>query len=182
MLTHQSSNIPNSVILGVELHRHIASSIALVGRERGLQRVGLLQLVVASTTGARRRAGLACGVDELKKRNWAGSPTTSPISSEGTSVSVPSSMPIGHDAQRPQRPRRPGDRQPGRLDADVVRPGRAAADPHAAAMLGLAVVGRAAGHGVVQIVLAGEHLRGGWPPGNQLPSTSKQPRCGTRRP
>ena len=64
-----------------------------------------------------------------------------------------------HDAQRPQRPRRAGNRQAGRFDADVVRPGRAAANPHAAALLGPAVVRRAAGDGMIEVVLAFEHLR-----------------------
>ena len=34
-------------------------------------------------------------LEELKKRKWAGSPTTRPMSPEGTSCSLPSSMPMG---------------------------------------------------------------------------------------
>ena len=76
-----------------------------------------------------------------------------------------------HDAQRPQRPRRAGNGQAGRFDADVVRAGRAAANPHAAALLGPAVVGRAAGDGMIEVVLAFQRLAAAASP-DQSPSTS----------
>ena len=70
-------------------------------RQRGFQGVGFGQLVVGPV--AQHFAGpvVRRRTEELKKRNWAGSPTTRPISSPGTSASVPSSIPIGatHNAR-----------------------------------------------------------------------------------
>ena len=70
----------------------------------------------------------------LKKRKVAGSPTTSPISLLGTSVCVPSSMPNG-TTHGPAAAGGAGDGQAGRFDADVVRAGRAAANPDPAPFL-----------------------------------------------
>ena len=62
-------------------------------------------------------------VAEEKKRKVAGSPTTRPISPDGHVGLRALFHAEGHDAQRPQRARRAGDRQAGGLDADVVASG-----------------------------------------------------------
>ncbi len=153
---------------------HVVLVDALGGRERGLKGIGLLQFI--GRPGESTSPGRSdLRTEELKKRNRAGSPTTRPISSDGTSASVPSSMPIGttHNARNGRGAA--GHGQPGRLDADVIRPGRAAADPHAAAVLGPAVVGCAAGHRVVEVVPAFEHSRRPRSPGNRLAEHLQQP-------
>src|SRR5207245_1904281 len=55
-------------------------------------------------------------------------------------------------------PGRAGNRQPGCFDADIIRSRCAAANAHARALLGAAIIGRAPRNGEVEVQVAFEHL------------------------